>query len=91
MTAVALNMHEWIIAFHASVEDRLYEIHPSARGICREWIIDMHQAADAGDAEEVARLMVLTHDKIADELIWEEDKLRSATDPSYVPRCVRHG
>jgi hypothetical protein len=90
MSAVALDMHEWIVAFHARVEAKFSDIHPSALCICREWITDMHHAADAGDMAKVARLMVLTRNKIADELIWEEDKLRSAADPSYVPRCMRH-
>jgi hypothetical protein len=90
MTAIALDMHEWIIAFLSSVEAKFADIHPSARCSCREWIIDMHRAADAGDMQEVARLMMLTHKKIIDELEWEEDVLRSAADPSYVPRCLRH-
>jgi hypothetical protein len=89
MTASTLDTHEWINSFHASVEAQLAEIHPSARGICREWIHDMHQAADAGDMHELARLIQLTQDKILDELIWEEDKQRSAADPRYVPRCMR--
>jgi hypothetical protein len=73
MTAAALNVHEWIIAFHASVEAKLADLHPSARCICREWIIDTHRAADAGDMHEVARLMVMAHDKIEEELGWRND------------------
>jgi hypothetical protein len=34
MTAITLDAHDWI--------------HSSARCICREWIIDMHDAAAAG-------------------------------------------
>ena len=47
----------------------------------------MHMAVDAADMAELARLVQLTQDKIADELFWEEQKRRSAADPRYV---VRH-
>jgi hypothetical protein len=41
------------------------------------------------DRDNVARLLQLTQDKIADELFWEEEKQRSAADPSYVVRYFR--
>jgi hypothetical protein len=91
MTAAALDIHEWILTFHATVEAQLAEIHPSAQCICLEWIGEMHAAANAGDMDEVARLVEITQDKIADERTWEEDKLRSAADPHYLPRCMRRG
>jgi len=88
--ALALtDAHDWIDSFCASVEPQLADIHPSARSICREYIRDMHRAATAGDMQELARLLALTQDKIAEELIWAEHVLRSAADRHYVPRCMR--
>jgi hypothetical protein len=85
---MSANMHEWIDTFHDSMAAQLEEIHPSAQCICHEYFGEMHMAIDAGDMTEFARLL---QDKIADELMWEEDKLLSAADPSYVPRCMRRG
>jgi hypothetical protein len=91
VSANAVDMHEWINNFSDSLAEQLEQIHPSAQRICHEYLGEMHSAADAGEMDELARLITLTQDKIADELIWEEDKLRSAADPSYIPRCMRHG
>jgi hypothetical protein len=66
-------------------------IHPLAVISCRQWCDDMHHFVDIGDMDELGRLVKLVSAKIADEQEWEEDKLRSAVDPSYVPRCMRHG
>jgi hypothetical protein len=85
----ALAIYDWINAFHESVEPQLEQIHPSARRICQEYFSEMHEAAHIGNMDELARLTALVQDKIADELAWEEDKLRSAADPSYIPRCMR--
>jgi hypothetical protein len=89
MTACALNMHQWIEDFRASVAAQIAQIHPSAQCICHEYFGDMHAAAHAGDPDELARLVRLTQDKIADELFWEEEKRRSAVDPSYRVRHFR--
>ena len=91
MSASALNMYEWIDTFHDSMAAQLEEIHPSAQCICHEYFGEMHMAIEVGDMAEFARLVKLTQDKIADELEWEQDKLRSAADPHYVPRCMRRG
>lgn len=87
MSASALDMHEWIVTFCDSTAAQLEEIHPSAQCICHEYFGDMHIAVDAADMTELAWLLQLTQDKIADELFWEEQKRRSAADPRYV---VRH-
>jgi hypothetical protein len=76
-------MHEWVDAFRDNMAAQLEGVHPSAR------FGEMHMAVDAGDMAEFARLLQLTQDKIADELFWEEEKQRSAIDPSYVVRYVR--
>ena len=34
MTAIALDMHEWIESFHTGVGEQLDEIHPHAQCIC---------------------------------------------------------
>jgi hypothetical protein len=84
----AIDLHDFINAFSDSIPEA---IHPSAQGICRGYVLDMHEAVHVGDMAEFARLMKLARDKIADELEWHEDCLRSADDPSYIPRCMRHG
>lgn len=89
MTDRALNIHRWIEDFHNNVAEQLEQIHPLAKGACEEYFAAMHVAAQAHDSAELARLVQRTRDKIADELMWEEDKLLSAADPSYVPRCCR--
>jgi hypothetical protein len=71
------------------VAAQVAQIRPSAQGICGEYFAEMHAAAQAGDSEELARLVRLTQDKIADELQWGEDKAHSAIDPTYIPRCMR--
>ena len=89
MSASALDMHAWVIAFRDGMAAQLQEIHPSAQCICHEYFGDMHMAVDAADMAELARLVQLTQDKIADELFWEEQKRRSAADPKYVVRYFR--
>jgi hypothetical protein len=88
MSASVLDLHEWVDAFRDGVSAQLAEIHPSARCICREYFGEMHMAVEAADMAELARLVKLTQDRIADELFWEEQKRRAAADPRYV---VRHG
>ena len=89
MSASATDLHRWIEDFHESVAAQLDEIHPMAAGSCREYFGEMHDAVAVSNMAELARLVRLTRDKIADELEWEEDKERSAADPAYVPRCLR--
>jgi hypothetical protein len=89
MSAGALDMHEWVATFRDSMAAQLEEIHPSAQCICHEYFGEMHMAIEAGDMAEFARLLQLTQDKIADELFWEEEKQRSAADPSYAVRYFR--
>jgi hypothetical protein len=86
---MSANMHEWIDTFRDSVSVQMEEIHPSAQCICHEYFGEMHMAVDAHDTAEFARLLQLTQDKIADELFWEEEKQRSAADPSYAVRYFR--
>jgi hypothetical protein len=90
MSASALPAHDWINTVHDSLRPQLDEIHPSAQRICHEYLRELHDAVEAGDMTEFARLLELLQDKISDELTWQEDKLRSADDPSYIPRCMRH-
>ena len=77
MTTCALNTHEWIEDFRASVAVQIDEIHPMAQCICHEYFGEMHTAAHAGDLDELARLVQLTQDKIASKLAWEEQKERT--------------
>jgi hypothetical protein len=90
MSATALNAHDWINTFRDSLLPQLDGIHPSAQRHCHDYLNELHDAVNAGDMTEFARLLHLLQDKISDELIWEEDKLRSANDRNYVPRCMRH-
>ena len=82
-------MHEWVDTFRDRVSVQLEEMHPSAQCICHEYFNEMHMAVGAHDMAELARLLQLTQDKIADELFWEEEKQRSAADPSYAVRYFR--
>jgi hypothetical protein len=88
MSASAISMHEWVNTFRDSVSAQI-QIHPSAQGICREYLNAMHSAVEAADMDELARLCALTQDKILDELHWEEQKRRSADDPHHVVRHER--
>ena len=87
MSATVLNLHEFIEDFRREVE--ALELHPSIDITGR--VAEMHEAIERGDTDEFKRLIHLTQRKVADELEWEEDKLRSAEDPTYIPRCMRHG
>jgi hypothetical protein len=89
VSAGALDIHEWVDAFRDNMAAQLEGIQPTARCICHEYFGEMHMAVDAGDMAEFTRLLQLTQDKIADELFWEDEKQRSAVDPSYVVRYDR--
>ena len=41
MSASALDMHAWVIAFRDGMAAQLQEIHPSAQCICHEYFGDM--------------------------------------------------
>jgi hypothetical protein len=71
MSATAMELHEWIADFEASIPD----IHPI--GACRvhELFADMHAAADEGDTKEVARLTEMIQHRVAWEQQWHEEKL----------------
>jgi hypothetical protein len=89
VSASALDLHAWITGFREGMAAQIDEIHGSAKCICHEYFGDMHRSVDAADMAELARLVQLTQDKIADELFWEEQKRRSAADPKYVVRYFR--
>jgi hypothetical protein len=78
MTAAAINLHDFIDTFRASVQEQLGEIHPSPANACCGYFEQMHDAARIGNMDEVSRLTALVQHTIAEELEWEEDKLRSA-------------
>jgi LPS O-antigen subunit length determinant protein (WzzB/FepE family) len=86
MTDAAIDLHDFINAFYNSIPAH---IHPMAQGACRGYVQDMHDAVNAGDMAEFARLVKIAKDKIASEIEWEEDKARSAADPKYIPRRMR--
>jgi hypothetical protein len=82
-------MHEWFGNFRDSVSAQLDEIHPSAARACRGYLAEMENAIAHDDNAKLTRLLCNVQNTVAEELEWEEDKLRSADDPSYVPRCMR--
>lgn len=85
MSASAISLHEFIEAFRQEVE--ALAIHPCVAIAGRTWA--MHDAVERGDLASFAYLLRQAQAKVSDELEWEEDKERSAIDPSYIPRCCR--
>jgi hypothetical protein len=68
VSATAIDIHTWIYAQHDEVPTH---IHPSAQARCHQLIDEMHHAAEAGDNDELARLLETLRWKITDEIEWE--------------------
>jgi hypothetical protein len=89
MSATAISMHDWAWAFRDSISSQLEEIHPSARSICYEYLVEMEYAIARDDDANITRLLRLVQKKIAEELEWAEDIARNAHDHTYIPRFLR--
>jgi hypothetical protein len=73
----AITLIDFADSFAAKVNsvDAPY-IHPSAAAGVWKWLCDMRAEAEAGHADEVARLARIINEKITDEVEWHEQKLR---------------
>jgi hypothetical protein len=73
MSATAIDLHAWVEEQKGTVPA---DIHPAGQCVCHAMISEMHQAAEAGDNGRLVYLLQELREKIAEEVAWEEDKLR---------------
>jgi hypothetical protein len=73
----AITLIDFADSFAAKVNavDAPY-IHPAGAASVWHWLCEMRAEAEAGHADEVARLTRIINEKIADEVEWHAQKLR---------------